>query len=722
MPSNEIDVAELVRTANGFDSFNPMQQKALVEGLFDSNLVIASPTASGKTIIAELAGLDSILNQKKKAIYLAPLRALASEHYRDFKQKYASTYKVRFALSTGEYDSASQYLQNYDMIFLTNEKADSLLRHKAEWLSRVGVLIIDEVHLLGNDRGPTLEMVITQFRHLNPSIRIIALSATIPNSAQIAKWLSAKLVLSDYRPVPLSEGVLFDSEIRFGHNQLEALHSTEKEPILQIVHDTLHQKNKQALVFVNTRPLSQTTAKKISSLTEKVLSDSARKRLQKAASAIQSALEHPTEQCELLAHLVKRGVAFHHAGLVQKQRHIVESAFKKNLLKVICATPTLAAGVNTPAFRVIIPSVYRYGDQGYERISVSEYKQMSGRAGRPKFDSTGEAILLAKSLTESDELLEKYVNGKPEEIESKLGIEPVLRTHLLASVATGLVSDAESLHSFFSKTFYAEQFGKMDALLAQLMDLLEELKEMKFVEPHGAQFAATPLGKRVSELYLDPVSARELLDGLLRKQLFSPLSYLFLAAQTLENAPWITVPKKFEAEIFDHLQESKSELPIDFEQRFYSDPHFLRKFFLAELLEAWISELPENEIVARFNVQPGILRSRLLSSDWMVFSAAELCKLVNANHHVTPLSRLQQRLKHGVREELLVLTELRGIGRVRARRLWQNNVRSLVDLKKIDVVDLGRLIGDETAQKVKKQLESPRSRNRFELRDLLGPP
>ncbi len=698
-----MDIPHLVSTTNGFPKFNPMQEKALAAGLFDQNLVIASPTASGKTVIAELCGLDSILNKNQKAIYLAPLRALAAEHYHDFKQKYAKKHKIRFALSTGDYDSASQYLQKYDMIFATYEKVDSLLRHKADWLANVGLLIVDEVHLLGTDRGPALEMAITKFRQTNPHVRVVCLSATIPNSDQIAKWLSARLVQSDYRPVPLKEGVYFDHEIRFS-NDLEPVHATERDSISALVHDTLHLKNKQVLVFASTRPNAQSTAKKLAPLTEQLLTPAAKDRLSKAAAAIKNALEQPTEQCELLSKLVENGVAFHHAGLVEKQRRIVEKAFKKNLVKVICATPTLAAGVNIPAYRVIISSIYRYGETGSERIPVAEYKQMAGRAGRPKYDQAGEAILLSSSLTESDDLLDTYIRGDIEPTQSQLGFEPVLRSHLLAVIATGYVFDLDSLSDFFSKTFYAYQYGKLDALLTKLDDVRKELEEMGFVKSDRQKFRATPLGKRVAELYLDPLSAFDLVNALRKKSAFSPFTYLFLFCRTAELSPYISVPKKIEPLVFERLGESQLELPIDLANEMYADPHLLRRFFTAEILDAWINEKPERSLVEDFNIQPGILHSKVVRCDWLSFCTAELSRLIGEERHVAPVNRLKQRLKYGVREELLVLTQFSGIGRVRARRLWQNNVKSVADLKKIDVMDLGLLIGEETAKKIKQQL------------------
>ncbi|MBI5872190.1 DEAD/DEAH box helicase [archaeon] len=222
-----VNIEQLVLSANNFLDFNEVQKKALKKHWNSKNLVISSPTASGKTIIAELCALNSILEKKRKVVYTCPLRALASEHFNDWKAKYSKGQKIRMALSTGDFDSSSNYLQNYDLIFTTFEKLDSLLRHNAEWLSSIGLLIIDEIHELDSERGPCIEMVASKLRQLNPKVQILALSATIPNSRQIAKWLNAELVESNYRPVKLKEGVYFNEAIHFAKER-EGLKSSQK--------------------------------------------------------------------------------------------------------------------------------------------------------------------------------------------------------------------------------------------------------------------------------------------------------------------------------------------------------------------------------------------------------------------------------------------------------------------------------------------------------------
>ncbi|MBI1970093.1 DEAD/DEAH box helicase [Candidatus Woesearchaeota archaeon] len=193
----------------------PAQAKAMKAGLLEgNNLLVCTPTASGKTLVAEIAALHSILNRKGKAIYIVPLKALASEKYREFKEKYGHLMKI--ALSMGDIDSADPFLKEYDLIIATSEKMDSLIRHHAPWLRDIYVVIVDEIHLLNDaDRGPTLEVLLTLLRRLLKNIQIIGLSATIGNPKELAAWLDAKLVQDDWRPVKLHQGVYLGDEVEF---------------------------------------------------------------------------------------------------------------------------------------------------------------------------------------------------------------------------------------------------------------------------------------------------------------------------------------------------------------------------------------------------------------------------------------------------------------------------------------------------------------------------
>ncbi|HLD87474.1 MAG TPA: DEAD/DEAH box helicase [Candidatus Nanoarchaeia archaeon] len=193
----------------------PSQKKAVSAGLLDGkNLLICTPTASGKTLIAELASMKAVLEKRGKAVYIVPLKALATEKYREFKRRYEGVAKI--ALSIGDLDASDPYLAEYDIIITTSEKLDSLLRHQAPWVMNVATVIIDEIHLLNDpSRGPTLEIIITLLRKILKDVQIIGLSATIGNPEELSEWLGASLVQDDWRPVKLKKGVYLDGKIEF---------------------------------------------------------------------------------------------------------------------------------------------------------------------------------------------------------------------------------------------------------------------------------------------------------------------------------------------------------------------------------------------------------------------------------------------------------------------------------------------------------------------------
>jgi helicase len=210
-----------VTLRSGIAELYPPQEEAVNCGVLNcKNLVLASPTASGKTLIAELAGLKHVLERNGKVIYLTPLRALANEKYDEFK-KYCSLRKkdgkrVTVGISTGDFDSKDPWLQRNDIIVTTNEKADSLLRHRAKWMEEITLVVADEIHLLNEaERGPTLEVVLARLMQVSPGTQILALSATIRNVDEIAEWLKAHHVATEWRPVTLKEGVLLNNEILY---------------------------------------------------------------------------------------------------------------------------------------------------------------------------------------------------------------------------------------------------------------------------------------------------------------------------------------------------------------------------------------------------------------------------------------------------------------------------------------------------------------------------
>ncbi|MHA1447568.1 MAG: DEAD/DEAH box helicase [Candidatus Heimdallarchaeaceae archaeon] len=410
----------------GISSLYPPQEEAIKKGLFDgTNLVIAIPTASGKTLLALFASIKKLTETGLKTLYLSPLRALAFEKYMEFKS-FLDLLNKKTILLTGDYDVEDTRAQYADVIIATNEKIDSAIRHQARWINKIGLIVSDEVHLINDSsRGPTLEVVIAQLRQLCDA-QILALSATIRNADQIARWLEAELVSSNWRPVKLKEGVLFDKNIIYGDGSEVTIPSKFKDGFNNLTDYILSKKN-QALVFATTRKMAESTAKNLASRTNKTLSKEEKEKLNATSSEILNTGEQ-TKQSRGLAQLVRNGVAYHHAGLNSAQRRIIEHNFKQGYIKIISATPTLAAGVNLPARYVIIKSIYRYNvTLGSYPIPVLEFKQQSGRAGRPQYDKEGDAIVIAKNEFDATSLYQTYITGEVEDIESRIAAEPALR-------------------------------------------------------------------------------------------------------------------------------------------------------------------------------------------------------------------------------------------------------------------------------------------------------
>ena len=508
--------------AEGVAELYPPQEAAVEAGVADGeSLVAAVPTASGKTLIAELAMLSAV-ERGGKALYIVPLRALASEKKTEFERW--EEFGVTVGVSTGNYESDGEWLATRDIIVATSEKVDSLIRNGAPWIDDLTCVVSDEVHLVDDpNRGPTLEVTLAKLRKVNRGLQTVALSATVGNADVIAEWLDAELVESDWRPIDLRMGVHFGNAVDFADgSKREVPVERGEDQTARLVADALDTEEDgqggSSLVFVNSRRNAESSARKLTDVTGPRLTDDERGRLRDLAEEIRGVSD--TDTSEDLADAVAQGSAFHHAGLASEHRSLVEDAFRDRLIKCISATPTLAAGVNTPARRVIVRDWRRYDGEfgGMKPLDVLEVHQMCGRAGRPGLDPYGEAVLLANDADTKEELFERYLWAGPEPVRSKLAAEPALRTHVLATVASGFASTRDGLLSFLDNTLYATQTDDEGRLAAVTDTVLDYLAVNDFVDRDrdgGSEgLTATGIGHTVSRLYLDPMSAAEMIDGL----------------------------------------------------------------------------------------------------------------------------------------------------------------------------------------------------------------
>ncbi len=681
----------------GIKSLYPPQRDsfpAIAEG---KNLVVCVPTAAGKSLIAYSAIVNKVVKKGKKALYIVPLRALASEKFEELKQ--LNRLGIKVALSYGDFDDDDRYLERFDVVVATSEKADSLLRHRTRWLSDLSVIVADEVHLLNDKvRGPTLEVILTRFKQLNPKAQMICLSATVKNSADIAGWLGAELIESDFRPVKLSEGVLYKGTVRTSDGKERTIAADVGDPVSDAVLDVvLHSDDGkgQALVFVYTRRNSETAAVNMSKILGQKLSDVDIARLREISEGLGRSDSRINKR---LRQAVAGGAAFHHAGLSNEHRKLIEAAFKERRIKVLFATPTLAAGINLPARRVIVRDWKRFEQFNPQApIPVLEVKQMFGRAGRPRFDTEGQSYIYARNEEEVDLLMERYIWGDVEEIYSKLGSFPALRMHILSSFATNYVRDMDELWEFIRSTFFAYQMDTWK-ITTDVEDVISFLEEEEFIKVDGDKVEATDFGKRVARLYIDPLSAVVLRKAVLSEPKKLTSFSILQAACYTPDIPTMFVRKNEYDRILEEIYSREDELLMDIPTEKADYDFFLGSVKTAIFLMEWIGdgelgmEANEERLEKLFNVGPGDIRSKVETAKWILYSMRELARLFNS-----PMSKavdlVALRVEHGIKKELLELIGIKGVGRVRARRLFDAGIEGPDDVRSSTVQRLSSVHG-----------------------------
>ncbi len=639
---------------------HPPQREALLAGLLssDRNLLLSMPTASGKTLLAEMAAAEVLARGSGRCLYVVPLVALAAEKARTFRRDFPG---ARVGLSTGDYEAPLGRLADYDILVLTVEKFDALTRSARAEPAGTGLLVVDEAHLMADpSRGPRLEGALARFRMTHPEARVLALSATVGDPGGFAKWLGADLVRSEWRPVPLRESV---EVFRDDERLVDFLRKMVAE-------------GGQALVFVNTKKGSQALARRVARAFPP------RKEMVAVARKVGEG-----GLFDDLAEMVERGVAYHNTWLHPAQRALLEEAFVGRKLKVICCTPTLAMGVSFPA-RVAIVRDYMFFDAatGTRRpMPVFWVKQVFGRAGRPEHDDEGLAILVARRADEKEFLEETYLRAEPEPVLSQFDPD-LMKEQVLATVVAG-ASRPEEVEGFFRATLYAHQGNRM-----KVDRLLVELEKEGFLAPRDGRWEPTPFGALVSRLYLSPDTGLRLQEGLLAVDGGNSFDLCALVCSARE-VPRIGPKGKDPVPVASNLGT-----PAAVEELWEG-------LGPALLLHAWVEEVAYPEFRERFGVYPGEVFSVVSAAEWLAHAAAELARHLR-HPAARPLDTLRRRIEAGVREELLPLTALRGVGRVYARRLHDAGFREVADILDAPEESLARVfgIGKARAAKLKEEV------------------
>jgi ATP-dependent DNA helicase len=703
---------ELLRLLS-YDSLYPPQELALSKGVMNgNNILVTTPTSSGKTLIG-LMGMINILSKGEKVVYLTPLKALATEKFNEFKIiKNLSCFKnrkINIAISTGDYDSYGTELIDKDIIILTNEKMDSILRHDANWIFDVGLFIIDEIHLLTErERGPTLEIMLTKIKLMPQKPQIIGISATVSNSDEVADWLRCEQIQSKWRPTELIEGVYNSGKVTMNNgtafeiNNIGAVDNSTSG-IISLAMDSITNDGGQSLVFAETRKRTVSLAKKTSDTVSKFLDKSSKLSAHKIGVEILKQGDD-TELNRTLSSTVTKGVGFHHAGLGIKSRQIVENAFRNGIIKILFATPTLAAGVNLPARRVVIASIFRYDYEygGNIPLSILQYKQLCGRAGRPAYDKYGEAIIIADSRTNPEDLYNHFVLGEPEPIVSQLMNERALRVHVLGVIASRPKILKSELLSFFEETFLSKYHGN-ETISFEIDSLLQYLRDEGLIIMRNELLMATKFGKRTSLLYIDPktgIHFKKNLDYYNSNKINDGTNFLHWICDSYDFYPKLTL-RQNEIEYFERMFEKHKLSSYGLSNYDYSLKNLI-------ILLEWIDESTEANLNEKIGVEPGDLYRMVETAYWLSYCLYEIAKLIGRKDLLAEINILRLRIRHGIKSELIPLIQLEGIGRIRARSLYKSGITNVTQIDKISESKLGSVpkIGVKLARKLKNQIKN----------------
>ena len=685
----------------GYESLYPPQEAAVKAGLLGGRSVLVSaPTASGKTLVATLSMMAHLsAGRRGRIVYLSPLRALASEKAAEFRKIGKISLgrrRARVRVSTGE-TSAGARLADADIVVMTNERMDALMRQDPEWASGVGLLVADEIHLVGDPfRGPALEMVLARMRALPAAARpqIVGLSATMANAAEIARWLGARLVDSDWRPVRLREGVHHGTSIAMSDGETRRLRPSGLGAAVDIGVEAVLEGG-QSLLFAESRARSVSLAEKAAAAVSKTLGRADAEALARAADRI-LASGGGARLAGTLAGLVRSGVAFHHAGLAQAARSEVEAAFRARRIRLLASTPTLAAGVNLPARRVVVSSILRYDPSlgRKTRISVLEYKQLCGRAGRPQYDEYGEAIVVSPKSYPKGDVMRSYVRGRPKPIRSQMMGQKAVRAHALSLVVSRPGITAAGAAAFFARTLAGRQYTG-SAVRAEVDSALGSLADLGMVSREGVRLSPTALGTAASHLYLDPATAASFRDAIKdapprEEGAAEPAGRRGQrggggrggrgrgppARLTLGLLHAITSCGEFFPKMYMRYGDYSAASRLFHARRGevigYADASESNRSLLA--LDSWLGEASEAEIARRLEVEAGDMHRIVESAEWLARCLGQLARELGRPDLAREIAVLRTRIRYGVREELAELVSVRDIGRVRARRLYKRGI------------------------------------------------
>lgn len=619
-----------------FNQFNPIQSRVYEYYDKDNNLIVATATSSGKTVVAEMLLSYEIRAKGGKGLYLVPLRALAQEKIDEWTDKKHHFGDLKVSVCTGDYrltaerkaelDAADLIIMSYEMF---NSRVRNLGSERSEFLKKVGTLVADEVHLLTvPKRGDHLEAGLMRFSEINKACRMVFLSATMPNVDEIANWVSfilnskdTVLISSSFRPCPLNLHYekYWDGEYTYDDNEQQKINMA-----LQVVE---YYPDDKFLIFAHTK---------------------------KTGNLMKQALINMGVKCE-----------FHNADLDKATRNKLEKLFKTDKdFRVIVATSTLAWGLNLPARRVIILGVHR----GLEEVATYDIWQMVGRAGRPAYDPAGDAYVLLPERTYD---LHKERIKKPQLITSQMldqegGHHKVLAFHLVSEIHQETIKTKEDIHGWYNRSLAHFQANELDDTIVD--STIDLLKKCGAVWEEDGVFTVTSIGKIASLFYYSPFDVSDLARNFEflfdNKKEEDDLS-LAVALGNIDTHRWGIVSRSER----EDMSMFANTVALKFGKNVLKESAIKAAYVYHQLLTG-----VTNPIFASM--------SRALQFDFprlnQVLQAIDGFK--GKWNKRQWLRELQLRMTYGVKGPMLFLCQLPHIGKARANKMYKAGIKSLHDV------------------------------------------
>ncbi|KAI0905593.1 Sec63 Brl domain-containing protein [Ustulina deusta] len=519
--------------AKRFQFFNPMQTQ-IFHTLYHTpaNVLLGSPTGSGKTVAAELAMWWAFRERPgSKVVYIAPMKALVRERVKDWGARLSGPLGLKLVELTGDNTPDTKTIKDADVIITTPEKWDGISRswQTRGYVRQVALVIIDEIHLLAGDRGPILEIIVSRMNYIaestKNSVRLLGMSTACANATDLANWLGVKEGLFNFRhsvrPVPLELYIDGFPEVRGFCPLMQSMN----RPTFSAI--KTHSPEKPVIVFVPSRRQTRLTAKDLINFCG--MEDNPRRFVHMSEEDLQLNLSRVKD--DALKEAINFGIGLHHAGLVESDRQLAEELFLNNKIQILVATSTLAWGVNLPAHLVVVKGTQFYDAkiEGYKDMDLTDVLQMLGRAGRPQFDNSGVARIFTQDA-KKDFYKHFLHTGFP--VESSL--HTVLDNHLCAEVSAETIITKQDALDYLTWTFFFRRLHKNpsyygleisaeehntvaaqqlanDFMIDMVNKSLDELALSKCVEiyPNG-DVDPTPLGKIMSYYYLSHKTIRHL--------------------------------------------------------------------------------------------------------------------------------------------------------------------------------------------------------------------